>query len=89
MYLMFNREIIVENACNISLEIDREIKLSIGVKKYKIFSAILHDLVSYLPPDTKIKYKGFFGSQFKKDLEKNNNPLMPGKFYKSPSRNKS
>ena len=81
-YLMFNRGVFVEDSHDLRIEIGREIMVFSKDRNYKILSEILHDAVSYLPPDTKIMFKGFFGKQFKKELEKNK-PLTPGRHFKA------
>jgi hypothetical protein len=80
-YLMFNRIFIVEDPSHISVIIGREIKLSTTKSSYKISSDILHDVVSHLPPDTQIRYRGIFGKHFEKELKLLNKPLIPGKHF--------
>ena len=80
-HLMFTTKTVVADFDQISVEIGREIKLSVEGKNYRILSETLHDVVSYLPTNTKIIFKGFFGRQFEKELEKTNRPLTPGRLF--------
>lgn len=80
-YLMFNKKIVVEDAHCISVDIGREIKLSTAESSYKIFSDILHDVVSHLPHSTQIRFIGIFGKHFEKELKLLKKPLTPGKYF--------
>ena len=80
-YRMFTKNCTEANANKIRIEIGREVILIANQINYKIFTDILHDVVSYLPPDTTIMYKGLFGKHFEKELKILNKPLTPGKNF--------
>lgn len=81
LYRMFTINRAEEDVSKVRIEIGREIILIASKTKYKIFTETLHDVVSYLPPDTTIMYKGFFGKHFEKELKVLNKPLTLGKYY--------
>ena len=70
LYLMFNKEIFETKLSNIKVIIDRNINFVVNGKKFKFMNHLLHDVVALLPEETEIKFVGFFGRQFEKELIK-------------------
>ena len=75
LYLMFNQGVFETKLSNIKVIIDRNVNCVINGKKFKIMNHLLHDIVYLLPEETEIKFVGFFGRQFEKELIKTDRGL--------------
>jgi hypothetical protein len=70
LYLMFNKGVFETKLSNIKVIIDRNINCVVNGRKFKIMNHLLHAFVALLPEETEIKFVGFFGRKFEKELIK-------------------
>ena len=77
-YCCYSRTVNSYTANNIIVTIGAYITIYINNSKYEIDAAFIHDLVSYLPKDTIIEFKGRYGKYIEREWNKNDRPLLPG-----------
>lgn len=78
-YVMFNKGIVTVKMSDIKIVIGRNFNCVVNGKKFVLMNNLLHDVVALLPESTEIKFVGFWGRLWEKDLIKRNRKLRPGK----------
>jgi len=76
-YRLCNRDVRSLPLCNIKIVIDSYCHIIINDSEFILHAEYIHDLVSHLPKDTIIEYKGNIGKYKENNWEKG--PLVPGK----------
>ena len=77
--LMFNQGIVEEKINGVNVIIDKNCKIVTKNKTFIVYAEMMHKIIAFLPEDTEIDYVGFFGRLKKKDWEKTNRRLKPGR----------
>lgn len=67
-YLMFNQGIFEAKINDIKVILDRHFNCMVNERKFVIQDNLLHSVVGLLPESTEIKFVGFFGRHWKKEL---------------------
>ena len=80
-YRLFNRGTRAFGLERIKIFISAYCHIYVENSDFILHAAFIHDLVSYLPKDTVVEYKGRIGKWKEKDWEKCNRPLIPGSKY--------
>jgi hypothetical protein len=77
-YRLFNREVHTFRLEKIKIVIGAYCHILINDSEFILHAQYIHDLVSYIPKDSIIEYKGRFGKWQGREWERNNKPLIPG-----------
>jgi len=80
LYPFFNRGVKNEHLENVKVVIHKTCDLAINNSTYTVFPTTLHEIVPYLPKNTEVFFSGFFGRIKKRDWERRNINLTPGKY---------
>ena len=80
LYRFFNRGVKSEQLNNVKVVVHGTCDIVINNNTYTVFPAVLHDIIPYLPKKTEITFSGFFGRIKKRDWERRNINLTPGKY---------
>lgn len=86
-YRICNRGIRTFSMKKIKVIIGTYCHIYINNADFILHEAYIHDLVSYLPKDTVVEYKGALGKSKEKYWNKINKPLIPGKLSERPINN--
>ena len=77
-FKFFNRGVKTESLNDVRIIVHKTCDLVFSSNIYTVFPGLLHEIVPYLPRDTKVEFSGFFGRIKKKDWERRNINITPG-----------
>jgi len=67
-YLMFNQGSVEVKTRSIKVVIDRHFNCIVDGRKFVLMNNLLHEVVALLPETTEIKFVGFFGRHWEREL---------------------